>query len=54
MLTHAEYVDDAHDLAADQAYSGPAWYAADLNGIVAGPFDDVDQTDWWISKAQRV
>ncbi len=54
MLTHAEHVDDAHDLAADQAYAGPAWYAVDANGIVAGPFDDADETDWWLSKAQRV
>lgn len=54
MLTHAEYVEDADDLAADQAYEGPAWYAVDMNGIVAGPFDDSDQCDWWIGKACRV
>lgn len=54
MLTHPEYVDDGHEVSSDPAYQGPAWYAVDLNGIVAGPFDDADQCDWWISKAQRV
>lgn len=54
MLTHAEYVQDGDELAQDQAYAGTAWYAADMNGLVAGPFDDADQCDWWISKAMRV
>lgn len=54
MLTSAEYIEEGDELSADQAFSETAWYAIDLNGIVAGPFDDVDQCDWWISKAQRV
>ena len=54
MLTHGEYIDDEHQGAADQEYEGPAWYAWDLNGIVAGPFDDFDQCEWWIGKAKRV
>jgi hypothetical protein len=54
MLTHADEIDDGHELAADPAYAGPGWYAVDLNGLLAGPFDDADQTDWWIDKALRV
>lgn len=54
MLTHAEYVGATDDLASDQAWSEPAWYAVDMNGIVAGPFDDADQCDWWLSKCHRV
>ncbi|MFZ3481955.1 hypothetical protein [Sphingomonas sp. 3-13AW] len=54
MLTHPDYVDDAHELAADEAYSRPAWYATDMNGLVAGPFDTADEAEWWITKALRV
>jgi len=54
MMTHSDYVDETHHLAADEAYTVPAWYAYDMNGIVAGPFDDDGEAEWWISKALRV
>jgi hypothetical protein len=54
VLTHAEYVGATDELASDQAWSEPAWYAVDLNGIVAGPFDSDGECDWWLSKCHRV
>jgi hypothetical protein len=54
MFSHPEDVDDAHPLAKDEGYRGPGVYAADLNGLVAGPFDDHDQCCWWVDKALRI
>jgi hypothetical protein len=54
VFSHSEDVDDAHELAADEAYAGPGVYAIDMNGLVAGPFDDHDECDWWLSKCLRI
>jgi hypothetical protein len=54
MMGHAQWIGEGDELTADECYQGPAVYAVDVNGIVAGPFDDDDQCDWWLSKAQRV
>jgi len=54
MFAHAEHVEDGSPLSQDESYAGPGWYAADMNGLVSGPFDDADECDWWLSKALRV
>lgn len=54
MFAHSYDVTDDSHLASDEAYKGPGVYVADMNGLVAGPFDTHDESDWWIEKSLRI
>lgn len=53
-MQYEEYIDDHDQLSDDPEYTGPAFYVIDSNGIVAGPFDEIGEAQWWSDKAKRV
>lgn len=54
MFASEEYVDAESDWAETDGYEGPGWYVIDMNGIVAGMFDDMGEASYWLDKSKRI
>jgi len=50
MFSSIEYLETSDD----PEFTDPAFYVIDGNGIVAGPFYEDGEADWWLEKAKRV
>jgi len=54
MMALVDWLETGSEWAGTEGWSGEGWYVIDMNGIVAGRFDDEGEAMWWLDMSVRV